>query len=162
MKKIILGIDPGYGRTGWGVIAYENNKATLIQADLIETSKEASFPERINHIYDQVAQLINLYNPTELAIESIFFFKNAKTVIDVSQARGVVVLAGFQKNLPIFNYTPLQIKQSLIGYGRGDKKQIIQMLAFHLQKQKLPKQDDTCDAIAVALTHAYTNQRIVR
>ena len=160
MKQIILGIDPGYGRTGWAIISYSDNKPKLVAADLIETQKDSIFPQRINQIFDHISQLIDLYKPSCMAVESIFFQKNAKTAIDVSQARGVILLAGHRRDLPIYDYTPLQVKNALIGYGKGDKKQIIQILSFHLQQSKLPKQDDTCDAVAVALTHAYTNPRL--
>jgi len=138
-------------------LGHIKNKPKFIAADLIETHKDTPFPERINQIYDHLGQVIDLYKPTEMAVESIFFKNNAKTAIDVSQARGVILLAGHRHNLTIHDYTPLQVKQALIGYGKANKGQIIQMLTFHLKQKNLPKQDDTCDAIAVALTHAYTN-----
>ena len=154
----ILGIDPGYAITGWGVIDFTDQKARFVASDCIKTATDLNFPRRLEIIYDEVVRLIKNYKIKALAAESLFFNTNPKTAIFVSQARGVVLLAGVKNHLPVFDYTPLQVKQALIGYGRGEKKQIQTMLKFHLGIKNLPRQDDACDALAVALTHAYTNQ----
>jgi len=156
----ILGIDPGYGRVGWGVVEYKDNKAKYLDCGCIETPAKSLFSDRINTIFDEVSKVIKEYRIEEVAVESLFFNTNQKTAMLASQARGVIILAGVRSGLSVFDYTPLQVKQALIGYGRADKKQIQTMLAFHLQIKEDFKQDDAADAVAVALTHAYTNKRL--
>jgi crossover junction endodeoxyribonuclease RuvC len=158
--QIILGIDPGYGITGWAILEKHAHDNALVQAGCIRTPKDMPFPQRIKQIYTEISHLIQKHHPGSMAIEQVFFNKNTATALDVSQARGVVLLAAAQADIPTFNYTPLQVKNALIGHGRATKNQVITMLKFHLKTAKLPKQDDTCDAIAVALTHAYTNQAL--
>lgn len=151
---IILGIDPGYGRCGWAILArQEKSEIKLIACDCIETDAKKTLPDRLKEIYDAVEYIIKKYHPTELAIENLFFFKNQKTVMQVSQARGVIIAAAVNNGLEVYEYTPLQVKQAVIGYGRGDKIQIQKMIKIHLAGQEMPKQDDTADAVAVALTH---------
>lgn len=160
MSKIILGIDPGYGRMGWGVIDFWGQKSEYVAADCLETAASLRFEQRLQAVFHEVSQLIKVYKPEALAVESLFFNTNAKTAILTSHARGVIVLAGVEAGLPVYDYTPLQVKQALVGYGRGDKKQVQTMLKFHLNLSELPRLDDACDALAVALTHAYTNRKI--
>lgn len=150
----ILGIDPGLARTGWGVIEEGNNKPSAIDFGCIETDKSLSEPERIKIIYAQIMSIISKYSPDNLAIEKLFFNKNVKTALSVAQARGVVILAGINKNLTIDEYTPLQVKIAVTGYGRADKKQIGQMIKINFNLKDIPKPDDVSDALAIALTHA--------
>ena len=160
MKNIILGIDPGYGRTGWGVIEKTDQDVKYLAAGCIETDPKSQFGDRLAVVYRQVCKLIKKFQPQALSVETLYFNKNAKTVILASQARGVIVLAGVENHLPVYDYTPLQVKQALVGYGRGEKQQVQSMLLYHLKITSLPKQDDACDALAVALSHAYTNQQL--
>lgn len=156
----ILGIDPGYGKVGWGIINFEKNKPEFIECDCIETKPNSSFPERINIIYDKILKIIKKNKIDCLAIESLVFNTNQKTAILVAQARGVIMLTGIKSKIPVFDYTPLQVKNALIGYGRADKKQVQTMLKFHLRIKQDFDQDDAADALAVALTHAYTNPNL--
>jgi crossover junction endodeoxyribonuclease RuvC len=158
---IILGIDPGYGRVGWGLISFQKQKAEYIDCGLLETKVNSDFYLRIEKIYNFMQKIIKKYKPDVLAIESVFFNTNQKTAILTSQARGVIAIAGINQKLPVFDYTPLQVKNALIGYGRADKKQIQAMLSYHLTLKQKIKQDDAADALAVALTHAYTNQKML-
>lgn len=154
---IILGIDPGTAITGYAVIQHEKNEHTkLICADAILTPKGQKLEHRLEEIYNSITSLIKHYNPDALSIEQLFFARNVKTAISVSHARGVMILAGAVNHVPVFEYTPLQIKQAITGYGKADKKQVIQMLKYFIKNQELTTQDDTCDAIACALTHAQT------
>ncbi|MBQ7452757.1 MAG: crossover junction endodeoxyribonuclease RuvC [Clostridia bacterium] len=155
---IILGIDPGYAIVGWGVIEKLNNgKCRVIDYGSIDTDKDMSFPERLYKIKMGTKSLLNAFNPDVLAIEELFFNTNITTAIKVAQARGLIVEEAFEKGVQIFEYTPLQIKQGLTGYGRAEKKQIQYMTKVLLNLKSVPKPDDTADALAVALTHAQTN-----
>lgn len=153
--RTILGIDCGTAITGWAIIKYHDLKTspTLIDFGTIETHKLSPEADRLLEIGNSVATLIDEFKPNELAIEDIFFFKNAKTVIKVSQARGVVIYKSVEKGLGYFSYTPPQVKQALTGYGRADKKQIMLMIQqlFKLPSAKL--QDDAADALAIAYAH---------
>ncbi|NMB56385.1 crossover junction endodeoxyribonuclease RuvC [Candidatus Beckwithbacteria bacterium] len=158
---LILGVDPGYGRVGLGIIDFDRNKASFVHAFCFETDKNLPFSQRLSLIFDEIDKVIKKYQIEALAVESLFFNTNPKTALFVAQARGVILLSGVKNKIFCFDYTPLQVKQALIGYGKADKKQIQQMLKFHLGVKDLPKQDDACDALAVALTHAYTNQSLI-
>ncbi|MEN8252285.1 MAG: crossover junction endodeoxyribonuclease RuvC [Patescibacteria group bacterium] len=151
----MLGIDPGTAIIGWGVIDCENesNKIKVIAYGHIETDKNLSDYERLSEITDNILAIIAKYEPDETAIEELFYFKNAKTVISVAQARGVIMNTCYRKNLTIAEYTPLQIKQSLTGYGRAEKAQMQKMVKSVLKLDSIPKPDDTADALAVALCH---------
>jgi crossover junction endodeoxyribonuclease RuvC len=149
----ILGIDPGTATTGWAVVEEKNKKAKLIACGCVNTSKFHSDEERLVEIGRDISALIKKYKPDETAIEDLFFFKNLKTAITVAQARGVI-LYEIKKNLvPIFSYTPLQVKQALTGYGRANKKQIQLMVKNILKLQCVPKPDDAADAVAIAICH---------
>ncbi|MGI6593947.1 MAG: crossover junction endodeoxyribonuclease RuvC [Christensenellales bacterium] len=152
----IIGIDPGYGILGFGIIDYQNNKHTLVDYGVIKTSKDISFPDRLLHIGKRLNELLEIYNPKEMAVEELFFQKNAKTAMFVAQARGVILYVAKEKNIPVYEYTPLQIKQGLTGYGRAEKIQIQQMVKLFLNLTKIPKPDDAADALAVAITHSNT------
>ena len=149
----ILGIDPGYAIVGWGVLDYSNNKFTPIDFGAVTTEAGTPFELRLERIYDDVTAIIERYRPESMAIEKLFFNNNAKTAIDVSQARGVTLLAAVKQGIDIFEYTPLQVKQSVVGYGRAEKKQIIYMTRLILKLDSDPRPDDTADALAAAICH---------
>ena len=156
----IIGLDPGYGILGFGVIDYEKNKHTLVDYGVIKTSKDLAFPDRLLHIGKRLNELLNIYKPDEMAVEELFFHKNAKTAMFVAQARGVILYVAREHDIPLYEYTPLQIKQGLVGYGRAEKIQIQQMVKIFLNLQKIPKPDDAADALAVAITHSNTKRYI--
>lgn len=153
---VILGIDPGLAIVGYGVINTLKSNSSVIDYGVINTPKEDSVPTRLEKIYEGMLGLIEKYNPDCIAIEELFFNTNTTTGINVAQARGVVLLACKQKGLKMFEYTPLQIKQALTGYGKAEKKQIQFMVARLLNLKAVPKPDDAADGLAVALTHAQT------
>lgn len=154
---IILGIDPGYAIVGWGAIEYKNNHFGVLGYGTVTTEAHTSFTTRLEQIYDGIFHLIDEYTPDAMAIEKLFFNTNQKTAIDVAQARGVTVLAAQKHSVPIFEYTPLQVKQSVVGYGRAEKKQVQEMTKIILNLSRVPKPDDTADALAMAICHAHVN-----
>lgn len=151
---VILGIDPGLAIVGYGVIECKGNKYKALDYGCIITDSKSLFPERLKIIYDELSSIIDKYNPEDMAVEELFFNKNVKTAIKVGQARGVGVLAGINKGLGIYEYTPLQIKQSITGYGRADKRQIQNMVKLLLNLKEIPKPDDVADALAIAICHS--------
>jgi len=155
-KMIILGIDPGYAIIGYGVISYNGNRFTVLDYGAITTEAGLPMARRLELIYEGVRQLIIKYSPDAMAVEELFFNTNAKTVIGVGQARGVNILAGVKSGVEIAEYTPLQVKQALTGYGRAEKNQVIQMVPMCLNLKKAPKPDDVADALAIAVCHAYS------
>ena len=154
---IILGIDPGYAIVGYGVIEYKNNHFTVIDYGAILTDAGTPFNIRLEKIYDGMCDIITRHKPEAMAIEKLFYNNNAKTVIDVSQASGVIMLAAQKNHVPAFEYTPLQVKQSVVGYGRAEKKQVQEMTRRILALEKIPKPDDTADALAMAICHAHAS-----
>lgn len=150
----ILGIDPGYALMGYGVIEQQGNKFKVIDYGSISTEAGTPMPERLKFIYSSLMDIIAETEPEVAALEELFYNTNAKTVINVGQARGVAVLACVNSGLSIDEYTPLQIKQALVGYGRAEKKQVQQMVKTLLGLKSVPKPDDTADALAVAICHA--------
>jgi crossover junction endodeoxyribonuclease RuvC len=150
----ILGIDPGTGILGFGVIEQEKGRSKMIDAGVIRTPVHQPLAERLVIIYDELVQLMDLYELHAMAVEKLFFARNVTTAISVSHARGVILLLGQQRQIPIFEYTPLQIKQAITGYGKADKKQIQEMVRVLLGLKDVPKPDDCADALATALTHA--------
>ncbi len=154
----ILGIDPGFGIIGFGVIDKTNSGISVVDYGVITTPKEMYFPERLKAIYDSMTKLIERYKPDEVAIEELFFNKNITTGIKVAEARGIILLTFQQNQLPIFEYTPQDIKLALTGVGRADKSQVQFMVKTLLHLQKVPRPDDAADAVAVALCHSQTNQ----
>lgn len=154
----ILGIDPGLAIVGYGVIDSEKGVYRPVDCGVINTPKELSLPERLELIYKGMGELMDTFKPDQVAIEELFFTKNITTGITVAEARGVILLACKQSGLPMFEYTPNQIKQSLTGYGKADKKQIQFMITRLLGLKAIPKPDDAADALAIALTHAQTNR----
>ncbi|MBO5098697.1 MAG: crossover junction endodeoxyribonuclease RuvC [Clostridia bacterium] len=151
---VILGIDPGYAIVGYGVIRYEGGKMSVIDYGKITTEANIPLSKRLKLIYDSLTQLIETFKPDVVAVEELFFNSNVKTAIAVGHARGVIILAAANKNTKIAEYTPLQIKQAVVGYGRADKNQVQQMVKMFLKLKEVPKPDDTADALAVAICHA--------
>jgi crossover junction endodeoxyribonuclease RuvC len=150
----ILGIDPGTATTGWAIIEENKGKINPIAYGHISTSPKKSTAERLKEVADDVENIIKKYKPQEAAIEDIFFFKNVKTAVKVSQSRGAMLLTLEKKNVKIFSYTPLQVKQAITGYGRAEKKQMQLMVKNILKLKSIPKPDDTADAIAIAICHS--------
>ncbi|MGL5656553.1 MAG: crossover junction endodeoxyribonuclease RuvC [Fusobacteriaceae bacterium] len=149
----VLGIDPGTAIVGFGIIDYENRAYKVIDYGCIFTDKDLSLDERLLIIFNEMESLIKKYEPQELAIEELFFFKNSKTVISVGQARGVIVLSGMKNGLKTAGYTPLQVKMGITGYGKAEKKQVQEMVKRILKLDEIPKPDDAADALAIAVTH---------
>lgn len=154
---IILGIDPGYAIVGYGVLEYKNNHFSVIDYGAILTDAGTPFNKRLEKIYDDMCEIIIKHKPDAMAVEKLFYNNNAKTVIDVSQARGVIMLSAEKNGVPAFEYTPLQVKQSVVGYGRAEKKQVQEMTRRILNLQKVPKPDDTADALAMAICHGHAS-----
>ena len=150
----IIGIDPGTGILGFGIIDFSKGRYQLIDGGVIRTPVKEDDAVRLQTIYDELTDIITDTKPDEMAVEKLFFAQNVTTAITVAQARGVVLLTGMQASLKISEYTPLQIKQALTGYGRADKKQIQEMVKVVLGLKVVPKPDDCADAIACAITHA--------
>lgn len=150
----ILGIDPGTGILGFGVIESLNGQVKLVDAGIIRTPVKEDDAVRLQTIYDELTEIIADTKPNVMSVEKLFFAQNVTTAMTVAQARGVVLLCGRQAGLEIFEYTPLQIKQALTGYGRADKKQMQEMVRITLGLKEVPKSDDCADAIAAALMHA--------
>ncbi|PIR04597.1 MAG: crossover junction endodeoxyribonuclease RuvC [Candidatus Magasanikbacteria bacterium CG11_big_fil_rev_8_21_14_0_20_39_34] len=147
----ILGIDPGFGRMGFGVIEKVSGNFKHVAHGCIETSPKASFVERLLTLDQELNKILKEYQPTHAGVEELFFYKNAKTAIDVGQARGVILLGLKKANLPLFELTPLQVKQALVGYGRAEKKQVQKMVQLVLSLEAGNLQDDAADALAIAI-----------
>ncbi len=156
----VIGIDPGYGRMGWALLEGDTSEQKLIEYGCFETDISFSLSERLAQVYGSVLGLIKKHKPDEAAVEELYYFKNAKTVMGVGQARGAIVVALVRNKVPVFDYTPLQIKSSVAGYGKAEKSQVQKMVKTLLGLDKLPSQDDAADACAVALTHLFSNQRL--
>ncbi len=154
---IILGIDPGYAIVGWGAVTTINGKFKTIDYGAITTKANTSFLERINIIYDGMTEIIKRSGADVLAIEKLYFHNNQKTAIQVAQARGVILLSAQKAKIPVYEYTPLQVKTAVTGYGRATKIQIMEMTKKFLCLKEVPKPDDTSDALAIALCHAQTS-----
>ncbi|MFC1627203.1 crossover junction endodeoxyribonuclease RuvC [Patescibacteria group bacterium] len=153
---IIIGIDPGTARLGWGVIKTNSGQQTVDKYGCLETPKTDLEPKRLESLFNNFKKLLKKHQPDAVVVEDIFFSKNQKTVIKVSQARGVILLASQLQKIPTFSYTPPQIKLAVTGYGKADKRQVQQMTKTILKLPSIPKPDDTADALAVALTHAFS------
>ncbi|NLJ78393.1 MAG: crossover junction endodeoxyribonuclease RuvC [Tissierellia bacterium] len=151
---IIFGIDPGLAIVGYGIIQYDGNRYRAIDYGCIRTGAEIQFSKRLKIIYDELSSIIDKYKPDDLAIEELFFNKNAKTALKVGQARGVEILSAVNRGIEVYEYTPLQVKQAVAGYGRADKKQVQEMVKILLNLRELPRPDDAADALAVAICHS--------
>ncbi len=153
---LILGIDPGIGRCGFGLVSSDGSKLKAIDYGCIETSSNSSIEERLLIVNEEIGKIIKKNKPDAVSVEELFFGANSKTALVVGQARGVVLLAAAKNNILVTKYTPLQVKVALTGYGRADKNQIGQMVKIILGLEKIPKLDDTTDALAIAITHAFS------
>lgn len=152
---IILGIDPGFAIVGWGVIEYSASRFKVLGYGSIETPAHTLMEERLVRINDGIAELIKTYRPDIMAVEELFFNTNITTGIKVAEARGVIIMRAHSLGVKVSEYTPLQVKQSVVGYGRAEKKQVISMVTRILNLEKPPKPDDTADALAIAVCHAH-------
>ena len=153
---IILGIDPGLAIVGWGVVEYKNTRFRTVAYGSVQTPAGLRTEERLKMIFDGINELLEKYHPDAVAVEELFFNTNITTGIRVAEARGVILLAAERAGVPIYEYTPLQVKQAVVGYGRAEKKQVITMVTMLLGLPKPPKPDDTADALAIAICHAHS------
>ena len=158
MQKVrVLGIDPGYAIVGWGVVEYMGNRFAPVDFGAVTTDAGRPFEERLAAVYDGVCEVIHRTHPEALAIEKLFYQHNQTTVIGVAEARGVILLAAAQAGLPVYEYTPMQVKQAVTGYGKAVKKQVQEMTRILLHLPAVPKPDDTADALAMAITFCHTS-----
>ena len=153
---VILGIDPGVATIGFGLIRAERGKNTLLQYGVITTPPGIPLSERLLQISNDMEQLIETFKPDEIAVEELFFTKNITTGIRVAEARGVILMTGQERGLELAEYTPMQVKQAVVGYGAADKRQVISMVTRILNLPEPPKPDDTADALAIAICHAHS------
>lgn len=153
----IIGIDPGYAIVGLGIVEYSGMHFSVVEYGAVTTPPNTPFPERLKMIYSDVSYVLERYRPHSMAIEKLFFNTNQKTGIDVAQARGVILLAATQLDIPVFEYTPLQVKQSVVGYGKAEKRQVMEMTRQILSLAAVPKPDDTADALALAICHGHSS-----
>lgn len=156
MILVILGIDPGLAIVGWGVIEYQNAKFRTIAYGSIDTPAGMRTEERLRLIFEGMNALVEKYKPDAVAVEELFFTNNITTGIRVAEARGVILLSAENAGIPIFEYTPPQVKQAVVGYGRAEKRQVISMVTMLLGLPKPPRPDDTADALAIAICHAHS------
>lgn len=152
----IIGIDPGYAIVGFGVLEYNRAQFQVVDYGAVTTPADMDFNSRLMEIYNDLCYILDKFRPDFLAIERLYFTSNQKTAIDVAQARGIVLLAARQRNIEVFEYTPLQVKQSVTGYGKAVKKQVQEMTTRILKLPEIPKPDDTADALAIAICHAHS------
>lgn len=153
---IVLGIDPGYARVGYGVIEFSKNEYKVIEYGSITTEAGVAIPKRLLKLKEELESVVKKYKIDSASVEELFFNTNTKTAINVAQARGVIVTTLEASSIEVFEYTPLQIKQALVGYGRADKEQMKRMVKGYLKLEKMPKLDDTTDALAIAICHCHS------
>ena len=151
---LILGIDPGYAIIGWGVIRFERGRYIPVDFGAITTNAGVPFNRRLEQIYEQLNELLDTHHPDAVAVEKLYFQNNQKTAIDVAQARGVTMLSLQQHGVPVYEYTPLQVKSAVTGFGQAQKPQVMEMTKRLLRLKAVPKPDDTADALAIAICHA--------
>jgi len=159
---IIMGIDPGIAIVGYGVVEYKDGRFKTLAYGAITTPAHTPVECRLKQVYDDLDRLIKKYRPAHMAVEELFFTNNQKTAISVAQARGVILLAAMNNSVEIHEYTPLQVKQSVVGYGRATKAQIMTMVKILLNLERAPRLDDTADALAIAICHAHSNMSGLR
>ena len=152
----IIGIDPGTAIVGYGIVDYNENESRLVTSGSIQTSKNLSDDKRLAEIYSDLSEIIKKYSPDIASVEKIFFFKNQKTVISVAQSRGVILSVLAQNSIPVYEYTPMEIKLSVTGYGKASKGDVAEMVKKMIIYKNFPKLDDTADAIAMAVCHIRT------
>lgn len=155
---LILGIDPGTAITGYGVIAHEGNHLRRVTYGVVRTEANLPMPARLRQIHQEIVAIIDQYQPAVVAVEELFFNKNVRTALSVGQSRGVILLAAESAGLEIAEYTPLQVKQSVVGYGRAEKLQVQEMVRMLLCLTEIPKPDDAADALAIAICHAHSRK----
>ncbi len=161
VKRTIIGVDPGFAILGWGIITgHDINKIDNVEWGAITTKSVDSIEERLLKIYNELNEIIDYYKPQEISLEKVFFNSNAKTVISVGQSQGIVLLIAAQRNISISQYTPLQVKSALTGYGKAPKKQIQNMLKLLLHLEDVPRPDDAADGVALALCHMQTQMSL--
>lgn len=158
----IIGIDPGYAIVGFGIVEYEGGKYNVLDYGAITTDKDTPFPKRLCEIYDDYCHILDNWKPDALSIERLYFTNNQKTGIDVAQARGIIIMATAQRNIEINEYTPLQVKQAVVGYGQAVKKQVQEMTRKILKLSSVPKPDDTADALAMTICHGQSSGSLIR
>ena len=154
----VLGIDPGYAIVGWGVTDYTGNRFSPVAFGAVTTEARVAFERRLAQVYDGVLEVMRTHQPEALSIEQLFYQHNQTTVIGGAEARGVILLAAAQCGLPVFEYTPMQVKQAVTGYGKAVKKQVQEMTRILLHLEKVPKPDDTADALAMAIAHCHCSR----
>lgn len=157
MTTRILGIDPGYAIVGYGVLDYDGHSFSVVNYGAITTEAGTPFEKRLNEIYDDMNSLFDMFKPDCMSIERLYFTTNKTTGIDVAQARGVIMLSAAQHGAEIFEYTPLQVKQAVVGYGKAQKHQVQEMVKNILRLPECPKPDDTADAVALAICHGHSS-----
>jgi len=153
---LVLGIDPGYAIVGWGVVDYTSARLTPVAFGAVTTQAGEYFPERLLKIGTSIGEILDRFRPQAVSVEKLYFAANTTTAIDVAQARGVIITEAARRNIDIFEYTPLQVKQAVVGYGRAEKKQVMEMTRQLLKLKAVPKPDDTADALAIAICHAHS------
>lgn len=151
---VAFGIDPGYAIVGWGAISFQSNTYKALGFGSIETQAHTDFNQRLEYIYDELYAILERCRPDAIAIERLYFQNNQKTAIMVAQARGVILLAAQKLKIPIYEYTPLQVKTAVTGWGKAKKPQVMEMTRRLLKLSEVPKPDDTADALAIAICHA--------
>ena len=158
---IILGIDPGYATTGFGLLSSERGEYRLLQYGTVTTPADLSFPKRLNMLFEDMTRLLEVTKPEAVAVEELFWGHNITTGIGVSHGRGVILLAIERAGVPLFEYTPMQVKQAVVGYGKAEKRQVMDMVRRILHLTTVPRPDDAADAIAVALCHARSSTSLL-
>lgn len=156
--RTILGVDPGTAIVGYAVVTEDHGKLQLLVCDVITTPPTMPFPQRLSAIFHGLTEIINLYHPQEAAVEELFFARNAKTAIAVGQGRGIILLAASEAGLPVSEYTPMQVKQAVQGYGSATKHQVGEMVKMLLKLPAVPKPDDAADAAAIAICHLHSSR----
>ncbi|MBE6789521.1 MAG: crossover junction endodeoxyribonuclease RuvC [Ruminococcaceae bacterium] len=153
---LVLGIDPGYAIVGWGLVDYSGARLSPVAFGAVTTEAGEAFPDRLLKISEDLGRILDKWRPQAISIERLYFNSNTTTAIDVAQARGVIVLEAAKRHIDVFEYTPLQVKQAVVGYGRAEKKQVMEMTRQLLKLKEVPKPDDTADALAIAICHAHS------
>ena len=154
---VILGIDPGYATVGYGVVHYQNNKFAVQQYGVIKTAAGLPLSTRLLEISNDLGLLIDRYKPDVAAVEELFFKTNITTGIQVAHARGIILLECVRRNVPLYEYSPPQVKQAVVGYGSAEKKQVMEMVRLILGLEKIPRPDDAADALAIAVCHGHSS-----
>lgn len=153
----IIGIDPGYAIVGYGVLDYSRSQFSVVNYGAITTDAETSFDLRLMEIYSDMNKVLDMFQPDCMSIEKLYFTNNKTTGIDVAQARGVILLSAVQHDVDIYEYTPMQVKQAVVGYGKAEKHQVQEMVKNILHLNEIPKPDDTADAVALAICHGHSS-----